>query len=83
MTGELSVRPGAHGFQDVRAAGRDGRTEIPLAIGEGPEDLALGGVALTVTRVTLTPRGVRLDFCATGPGRTSGTRGERVRSGCR
>jgi hypothetical protein len=59
VTGELGVRPGAHGFQDARAAGQDGRTEIPLAIGEGPEDLALGGVALSVTWVTLTPRGVR------------------------
>ena len=35
LTGELSVRPGAHGFQDARAAGRDGlgRTRPTMAVG--------------------------------------------------
>jgi hypothetical protein len=36
LTGELSVRPGVHGYQDALAAGRDGLTGIPLAVAEGP-----------------------------------------------
>jgi hypothetical protein len=57
LTGELSVRPGAHGFQDARAGGRDELTRIPLAAVAGPVPLALDGVDVRVTWVTLTPGG--------------------------
>ncbi len=66
-TGELSVRPGAHGFQDARAGGRDELTRIPLAAAAGPVALALDGVDVRVTWVTLTPGGARLGYRATGP----------------
>lgn len=83
LTGELSVRPGAHGFQDAQAAGRDRLTSVPLAVVAGPAHLALGGVDLSVAWVTLTPRGVRLDFRATrqDSGRMAGSLGEMVRAG--
>lgn len=66
LTGELSVRPGAYGFQDARAGGRDELTRIPLAAAAGPVPLALDGVDVRVTWVTLTPGGARLGFRATG-----------------
>jgi hypothetical protein len=67
LTGELSVRPGAHGYQDAQAAGRDGLTRVPLATGAGPVPIAIDGLDLTLTWATLTPGGVRLRLRGTGP----------------
>ena len=60
LTGELSVRPGAHGFQDARAVGRDSLTRIPLAVAAGPVPIAMGSADLSLTWATLTPGGARL-----------------------
>jgi hypothetical protein len=65
LTGELSVRSGAHGFQQAQAAGRGGLTGIPLAVAAGPVPIAMGGVDLSLTWATLTPGGARLRFRAT------------------
>jgi hypothetical protein len=43
LTGELSVRPGAHGYQDALAASRDDLTGIPLAVATGPVTVPFGG----------------------------------------
>jgi hypothetical protein len=43
LTGELSVRPGARGFQDAQAAGDDSLARIPLAVPPGPGAYALPG----------------------------------------
>jgi hypothetical protein len=32
LTGELSIRPGAYGYQDAQAASREDLTGIPLAV---------------------------------------------------
>lgn len=84
-TGELSVRPGAHGFQDARTASGDDLAAIPLAVAAGPARLPLGGVDLSVRWVTLTPGGVRLDFHATRQdrGRTAGPSARWPGPGCR
>jgi hypothetical protein len=66
LTGELSVRPGAYGFQDAQAAGPDSLTGIPLAACAQAIPVALDGVELNVTWTTLTPGGVRLGYRATG-----------------
>jgi hypothetical protein len=66
LTGELSVRPGPHGFQDAQAAGRDSLTQIPLAVAVEPVPIPLAGVELTLTWATLTPGGVRLGYRAAG-----------------
>jgi hypothetical protein len=57
LTGELSVRPGAHGFQDARPAARDSLTGIPLAVAAGPVPVPVDGVNLTVIWAALTPGG--------------------------
>ena len=64
LTGELSVSPGAHGFQDAQAVRRDSLTRIPLALAAEPVPISLGGAELTVTWATLTPGGVRLGYRA-------------------
>jgi hypothetical protein len=56
LTGELSVRPGAHGFQEAQTVGRDGLSRIPLAVAAGPVAIPMPGVDLTLTWATLTPR---------------------------
>ena len=66
LTGELSVRPGAHGFQHAQAAGGDSLTQIPLATSAVTIPIPLGGIELNLTWVTLTPGGVRLGYRATG-----------------
>lgn len=66
LTGELSVRPGAHGFQDAQAVGRDSLTRIPLAVAAEMMPIALDGMELSLTGATLTPGGMRLGFRATG-----------------
>lgn len=83
LTGELSIRPGAYGFQDAQAAGRGGLASVPLAVAAGPPPLALSGAELSVTWVTLMPGGIRLDFRATrqGAGRMSGSLSELVQAG--
>ncbi len=67
LTGELSVRPGAYGYQDALTAGRDSLTRIPLASASGPVPIAIDGMDLALTWVTLTPGGVRLRLRGTGP----------------
>jgi hypothetical protein len=78
LTGELSVRPGAHGFQDARAAGRDGLARIPLAVAAGPVPIASDGMDLSLTWATLTPGGALLRLRATRPG-TGGMSQPRLR----
>jgi hypothetical protein len=68
LTGELSVVPGAHGFQDARAAARDGLTGIPLAVAAGPVPIAADGADVSLTWATLTPGGSRLSLQATRQG---------------
>jgi hypothetical protein len=41
-TGELSIHPGAHGFQEARAASRDHLAATPLAVAAGPVHMAFG-----------------------------------------
>src|SRR5213082_1458426 len=67
LTGELSVRPGAHGYQDTLAASRDDLTGIPLAVAAGPTPIAFGGTELVLTWATLTPGGVKLRLRAVIP----------------
>ena len=64
LTGELSVRPGAHGYQDALAASPDDLTGIPLAVAAGPVPIALGDTDLSLLWVTLTPGGVKLSVDA-------------------
>lgn len=70
LTGELSVRPGAYGFQHAQAVGRDRLTRIPLAASAETMPVPLGGMEsgmeMSVTWATLTPGGVRLGFRVTG-----------------
>ena len=67
LTGELSVRPGAHGYQDALAASRDDLTGIPLAVAVGPVPIAFGETDLVLTGATLTPGGVKLRLRAVIP----------------
>jgi hypothetical protein len=60
LTGELSVRPGAHGYQDALAASQDDLTGIPLAVAAGPVPIAFGDTDLSLIWATLTPGGVML-----------------------
>jgi hypothetical protein len=66
LTGELSVRPGAHGYQDALAADRGDLTRIPLAVAAGPVPLPVPGggraAELNLTWATLTPGGAKLRF---------------------
>jgi hypothetical protein len=61
--GELSVGPGARGFQEARAAGADSLQRIPLAVAAGPVRCPLRGDGLAVTSATLTPEGIWLRYC--------------------
>jgi hypothetical protein len=60
LTGEMSVRPGAYGFQAARAAGPDTLNAVPLAVAAGPLHVALGPADVTLEWVTVTPAGIRL-----------------------
>jgi hypothetical protein len=64
LTGELSVRPGAHGFQDALAGSRDDLTGIPLAVAAGPVPIPFGDTELSLIWATLTPGGVKLHLDA-------------------
>ena len=64
LTGELSVRPGAHGYQDALAASRGDLTGIPLTVAAGPVPVMFGGTELSLIWVTLTPGGVKLSIDA-------------------
>jgi hypothetical protein len=61
LTGELSVRPGAYGYQDAQAASREDLPGIPLAVAAGPVPLPVPAdsiaVELTLVWATLTPGG--------------------------
>ncbi len=67
LTGELSVRPGAHGFQDAQAAGSGRLSRIPLAVAAGPVPLAVPGMDLSLIWATLSPGGVWLHLRALRP----------------
>jgi hypothetical protein len=60
--GELSLRDGAHGFQEARAASADSLRRIPLAVAAGPVRCRLRGHDLTITSATLTPEGISLRY---------------------
>jgi hypothetical protein len=64
LTGELSVRPGAYGYQDALAASPDDLTGIPLGVAAGPVPIAFGDTDLSLLWVTLTPGGVKLSLDA-------------------
>ena len=66
LTGELSVRPGAHGYAEARAAEAGTLTRLPLAFAPGPVPIALDGMDLSLTWATLMPGGVWLRLRATG-----------------
>jgi len=81
LTGELSVRSGAHGFQDARTAGREDLTEIPLAVTAGPVPLPLPGggrTELSLTWARLTPEGAKLRFVGTVPANVSPLQPDRM-----
>jgi hypothetical protein len=67
LTGELSVRPGAHGYQDALVVSREDLTGIPLAAAAGPVPIAFGGTDLVLTWATLAPAGVKLRLRAVIP----------------
>ena len=67
LTGELSVRPGAYGYQDALAVSRADLTGIPLAVATGPVTVPFGGTELVLTGATLTPGGVKLRLRAVIP----------------
>src|SRR5262249_55581370 len=73
LTGELSVRPGAHGDTEAQAAGRGDLTEIPLAAAGGPVPLPVPGGRgqLSLNWATLTPGGMKLRLAGTTPGDVS------------
>ena len=73
LTGELSVRPGAHGYQDAQATGRSDLTEIPLAAAAGPVPLPVPGghTELNLSWATLTPGGAKLRLAGATPGDVS------------
>ena len=60
--GELSLRHGARGFQEARAAGADSLRRIPLAVAAGPARGRFRGHDLTITSATLTPEGIALRY---------------------
>jgi len=66
LTGELSVRPGAYGYHEARAADPARLTRIPLAFAPGPVPIAIEGMDLNLTWATLTRSGVWLRLSATG-----------------
>jgi hypothetical protein len=66
LTGEMSVRPGAHGYQEARAADPASLTRVPLAFAPGPVPIAIDGMDLSLTWVTLMPGGVWLRLRAAG-----------------
>ncbi len=66
LTGEMSVRPGAHGYQEARAADPASLTRVPLAFAPGPVPIAIDGIDLSLTWATLMPGGVWLRLRATG-----------------
>jgi hypothetical protein len=72
LTGELSVRPGAYGYQDAQVASREDLTGIPLAVAAGPVPLPVPAdstaVELTLIGATLTPGGAKLRFSGVSPG---------------
>jgi hypothetical protein len=72
LTGELSIRPGAYGYQDARAASREDLTGVPLAVAAGPVPLPVPAdstaMELTLTWATLTSGGAELRFSGASPG---------------
>ena len=81
LTGELSVRPGAYGFQDAQTASRADLTEVPLAMAAGPVPLPVPGggqTELSLTWAKLTPRGARLRFTGITPAEVRPPRPDRL-----
>lgn len=73
LTGELSIGPGAHGYQDARATRRGDLTGIPLAAAGGPVPLPVPGgrAELNLNWATLTPGGAKLRLAGTTTGEVS------------
>jgi len=57
---ELTLRPGAHGYWDSRAAGNGGLAHIPLSVAAGWVRCPLESADVYLDWVTLTPAGLRL-----------------------
>jgi hypothetical protein len=79
--GELSLRHGARGFQQARAAGADSLRRIPLAVAAGPVRGRLRGHDLTITSATLTQEGISLRYhgvAREGDRRGGGASGEGI-----
>jgi hypothetical protein len=72
LAGELSVRPGAYGYQGAQAASREDLTGIPLAVATGPVPLPMPAdstaVELTLIWATLTSEGAKLRFSGASRG---------------
>jgi len=71
LTGELSVRPGAHGYQDAQATARGDLTGLPLAVAAGPVPMLVAGdgrTELNLSWATLTRSAAKLRFTGTTPG---------------
>lgn len=72
LTGELSIRPGAYGYQDAQAASREDLTGIPLAVAAGPVPLPVPpdstAKELTLIWATLMSAGAKLRFSGASPG---------------
>jgi hypothetical protein len=66
LTGELSVRPGAHGYQESRTVRRSSLAGVPLATMAETIPVPFGDIELAVTSAVLTPGGVRLGLRASG-----------------
>jgi hypothetical protein len=64
LTGEMSVRPGAYGFQAASGDGPDTLNAVPLTMAAGPLHIRLGSADVTFEWVTVTPAGIRLHLRA-------------------
>lgn len=68
--GELTMRPGAHGYWDARTAGSAGLREVPLSVAAAGILCPTSAVDVRFEWVKLTAAGLRMSFSATarGPG---------------
>jgi hypothetical protein len=69
--GELTVRPGAHGYAEARMAGGAGLREIPLSVAAAGTRCVTAAADVRFEWVKQTPAGLRLSFHATGAARGS------------
>jgi hypothetical protein len=76
-TGELTVRPGAHGYWEARAAGQEQLTEIPLSVTADRVHCPVSFADLLFTWIKVTRAGIRMRVHGTaavpaGPARPGG-----------